>query len=92
MAVWLSDKMTFPVLLRSSSIAGMLMFFGACVLVALWGFLTSSYVLFYYHFNQPVFAFLVTVGLLGAIGFLRGMLDAWVYRKILARKVKKQTL
>jgi len=33
----------------------------------------------------------VTVGLLGTIGFLRGMLDAWVYRKILARKVKKQT-
>src|SRR5260221_2967314 len=60
MAVWLSDKMTFPVLLRSSAIAGMLMFFGACLLVALWGFLTSSYALFYYHFNQPVFAFLVT--------------------------------
>ncbi len=91
MAVWLSDKMTFPVLLRSSAIAGMLMFFGACLLVALWGFLTSSYALFYYHFNQPVFAFLVTVGLLGTIGFLRGMLDAWVYRRILARKVKKQT-
>ena len=91
MAVWLSDKMTFPVLLRSSAIAGMLMFFGACLLVALWGFLTSSYALFYYHFDQPVFAFLVTVGLLGTIGFLRGMLDAWVYRKILARKVKKQT-
>ncbi|HKF35384.1 MAG TPA: serine/threonine-protein kinase [Ktedonobacteraceae bacterium] len=90
MAVWLSDKMTFPVLLRSSAIAGMLMFFGASLLVALWGFLTSSYALFYYHFNQPVFAFLVIVGLLGAIGFLRGMLDAWVYRRILARKVKKQ--
>src|SRR5258707_5573872 len=86
MAVWLSTKMTFPVLLRSSAMAGMLMFFGACMLVALWGLLPSSYALFYSNFHQPILAFLVTVGLLGVIGILRGMLDAWVYHRILAKR------
>ena len=86
MAVWLSTKMTFPVLLRSSAVAGMLMFFGACLLVALWGLLPSSYTLFYSNFHQPILAFLVTVGLLGVIGVLRGMLDAWVYHRILAKR------
>ena len=86
MAVWLSTKMTFPVLLRSSAMAGMLMFFGACLLVALWGLLPSSYALFYSNFHQPILAFLVTAGLLGVIGILRGMLDAWVYHRILAKR------
>ena len=86
MAVWLSQKMTFPVLLRSSAVAGMLMFFGAFLLVALWGLLTSSYTLFYFHFSQPELAFLVSAGLLGVIGMLRGMLDAWVYRRIISRR------
>src|SRR5260370_10856888 len=91
MAVSRSDTMTVPVLLRSSASAGMLMFLGACLLVALWRFLTSSYALFYYHFNHPLFSSLFTPALLATIAFLRGMLDAWVYRRILARKVKKQT-
>ena len=37
MAVWLSEKMTFPVLLRSSAIAGMFMFIGAFLLASLVG-------------------------------------------------------
>jgi hypothetical protein len=82
MAVWLSEKMTFPVLLRSSAIAGMFMFVGAYVLVALWSFLPSSYVPFYAHFNQRLIAFLITVVLLALIGFLRAMLDAYVYHRI----------
>src|SRR6266496_1390957 len=47
MAVWLSEKMTFPVLLRSSAMAGMFMFIGAYLLAALWGLLPSSYIPFY---------------------------------------------
>jgi len=86
MAVWLSKKMTFPVLLRSSAIAGMLMFIGASLLVALWGLLPSSYALFYDHFSQAGLAFLVILGLLGVIGILRGMLDAWVYHRIIMRR------
>jgi hypothetical protein len=86
MAVWLSEKMTFPVLLRSSAIAGMLMFIGAFLLAALWGFLPSSYTLFYAQFNPALLAFLVILGLLAVVGILRGMLDAWVYHRILLKR------
>ncbi len=86
MAVWLSGKMTFPVLLRSSAMAGMFMFIGAFLLAALWGLLLSSYAFFYTHFKPSVLAFLVILGLLAVIGSLRGMLDAYVYHRILLRR------
>jgi protein kinase-like protein len=86
MAVWLSKQMTFPVLLRTSAMAGMLMFIGAFLLAALWGLLPSSYPLFYAHFRPFLLAFLVILGLLAVIGILRGMLDAWVYRRIIIRR------
>jgi serine/threonine protein kinase len=86
MAVWLSGKMTFPVLLRSSAMAGMFMFIGAFLLAALWGLLPSSYALFYAHFRPGVLVFLVLLGLLAVIGNLRGMLDAYVYHRILIRR------
>jgi len=86
MAVWLSEKMTFPVLLRSSAIAGMFMFIGAYVLVALWSFLPSSYVPFYAHFKPPLLAFLITLALLALVGSLRAMLDAYVYHRILLKR------
>jgi len=86
MAVWLSDKMTFPVLLRSSAIAGMFMFVGAYLLATLWGLLPSSYVQFYAHFRPPMLAFLVTLALLAIIGILRAMLDAYVYHRILLKR------
>jgi serine/threonine protein kinase len=86
MAVWLSEKMTFPVLLRSSAIAGMFMLIGAFLLAALWGILTSSYTLFYTHFRPPLLALLIILALLAVVGFLRGMLDAWVYHKILLKR------
>jgi protein kinase-like protein len=90
MAVWLSGKMTFPVLLRSSAMAGMFMFIGAFLLAALWGLLPSSYALFYAHFKPPVLAFLVILGLLAVVGILRGMLDAWVYHRIILRRTNKK--
>ena len=86
MAVWLSEKMTFPVLLRSSAMAGMFMFIGALLLAALWGLLPSSYTLYYAHFRPPLLAFLVILGLLAVVGILRGMLDAWVYHRILLKR------
>jgi hypothetical protein len=86
MAVWLSEKMTFPVLLRSSAIAGMFMFVGAYLLVSLWSLLPSSYVPFYAHFRPPLLAFLVTLALLALVGVLRAMLDAYVYHRILLKR------
>jgi hypothetical protein len=86
MAVWLSEKMTFPVLLRSSAIAGMFMFVGAFLLVALWSLLPSSYIPFYAHFRPPMFAFLITLALLAIVGILRAMLDAYVYHRILLKR------
>ncbi len=89
MAVWLSEKMTFPVLLRSSAIAGMFMFVGAYLLVALWSLLPSSYIPFYAHFRPPILAFLITLALLAIIGMLRAMLDAYVYHRILLKRKAK---
>ena len=86
MAVWLSEKMTFPVLLRSSAIAGMFMFVGAYLLVTLWSLLPSSYVPFYAHFRPSLLAFLITLALLALVGILRAVLDAYVYHRILLKR------
>lgn len=86
MAVWLSEKMTFPVLLRSSAIAGMFMFVAAYLLAALWALLPSSYVPFYAHFRPELLAFLITLALLALVGILRSMLDAYVYHRILLKE------
>lgn len=82
MAVKLSQKMTFAVLLRTSAIAGMLMFLSAYLLVILWDLLPASHALFFHNFAQSIPALLLGAGLLGLIGILRGMLDAWVYKQI----------
>ncbi|TMD50723.1 MAG: hypothetical protein E6I93_11680, partial [Chloroflexi bacterium] len=88
LAVWLSHKMTFPMLLRSSALAGLLMFVGAVVLASLWSGLTASHTLLFNSFSQPGLAFFVGLCTLGLIGALRGMLDAWVYRRIISRRIK----
>ncbi len=85
MAVWLSKKMSFAELSRSSAVAGMLMFFGAFLLIALWSLLPSNNFLFFYKFDQPWIAYLLMAALLGLIGLLRGMLDAWVYQRVTRR-------
>ena len=86
MAVWLSEKMTFPVLLRSSAIAGMFMLIAAYLLATLWSLLPSSFVPFYAHFRSPMLAFLVVLALLAVVGSLRAMLDAYVYHRILLKR------
>jgi serine/threonine protein kinase len=85
MAVWLSKKMSFAELSRSSAVAGMLMFVGAFLLIALWSLLPSNNFLFFYKFDQPWIAYLLTAALLSLIGLLRGMLDAWVYQRVRRR-------
>ena len=86
MAVRLSQRMTFAVLLRSSAVAGMLMFLGAFLLVMLWELLPSSHALFFHDFAQPWLALVLIAGLLGLLGSLRGMLDAWVYKQITRKR------
>ncbi len=88
MAVWLSHKMSFPVLVRTSGIAGLLMFLAAYLLVVLIGVLSSGQALFSNSFSpQTLPVALVILGaLLGLIGLLRGMLDAWIYHRFMMRR------
>ncbi len=86
LAVWLSQKMTFPTLVRSSALAGLLLFVVAFLLVVVWSLLTANHLLFFDQFKQSGLAFLVGVELLGLLGALRAMLDAWVYRRLLRRR------
>lgn len=88
MAVWLSHKMSFPVLVRTSGIAGLLMFLIAYLLVVFIGVLSSGQALFSESFSpQALPVALVILGaLLGLVGLLRGMLDAWVYHRFIMRR------
>jgi serine/threonine protein kinase len=90
MAVWLSQKMSFPILVRTSAIAGFFMFVAAYVLVILIGLLASgSFFIISDFAAYPQFLplVLILVGvLLGLIGLLRGMLDAWVYHRVMMRR------
>jgi serine/threonine protein kinase len=86
LAVWLSRKMTFPMLLRNSAIAGMFMFAAAYLLALFWSALTSNHTLFFEAFKQAGLAFLIGGCALALLGALRGMLDVWVYQRIMKRK------
>ena len=87
MAVWLSHRMSFPILVRTSGIAGLLMFLFAYLLVLLIGVLSSGQPLFSSSFSQAVLplALVILGALLGLIGLLRGMLDAWIYHRFMLR-------
>lgn len=86
MAVWLSQKMSFPILIRTSAIAGLLMFLASYILVVLLGLLAGQ--IFATSFSQQtqIIAILILGGLLGLIGLLRGQLDAWVYHRVMLRR------
>jgi hypothetical protein len=83
MAVWLSQRMSYPVLVRTSAISGILMFLAAYIVVVSLGLLIPG---FYMSFTQAGLALLVMGALLGQIGALRGMLDAWIYHRIIMRR------
>ena len=88
LAVWQARRNTirFAALLRGSAIAGMLLTTGAFLFVAILGMVfsgpTSS---FLSNFRQSWLALLILMGVLGLLGALRGMLDAWMYRRIRQR-------
>jgi hypothetical protein len=82
MAVWLSRKMSFSSLVRSSAVAGVLMFVGAFILAVLWGLIFSNHSQFLYNMSQSWIALVLLAGVLSLIGCLRGMFDAWVYQRL----------
>ena len=82
MAVWLSRKMSWATLTRSSAVAGVLMFAGAFILAVLWELLFSDHTAFLYSMSQSWLALLLLVFVLCVIGSLRGIFDAWVYRRL----------
>ena len=82
MAIWLSRKMSFPSLVRSSAIAGVIMFVGAFILAVLWGVIFSNHSQFLYNMSQSWIALVLLAGVLSLIGCLRGMLDAWLYQQL----------
>src|SRR5712692_2241944 len=86
LAVWFSQKMTFPTLLRNSATAGMLMFAGAYLLALFWSALTSNHNLFFEAFQQSGLALLIGGCSLALLGALRAMLDVWAYQRIVKRK------
>ncbi len=81
-AVWLSQKMSYSSLVRSSAVAGALMFVGAFILAVLWGLIFSNHTQFLYNLSQSWIALVLLVGVLGLMGSLRGMLDARLYQKL----------
>lgn len=81
-AVWLSQKMSYSSLVRSSAVAGALMFVGAFILAVLWGLIFSNHTQFLYNLSQSWIALVLLVGVLGLMGSLRGMFDAWVYQRL----------
>jgi len=86
LAIWLSQKMSFPMLVRNSAIAGMLMFAGAYLLALIWSGLTANHTLIFEAFKQAGLAFLIGGCVLALLGALRGMLDVWAYRRVMKRK------
>ncbi|HYT33531.1 MAG TPA: serine/threonine-protein kinase, partial [Ktedonobacteraceae bacterium] len=86
MAVWLSAKMSFATLSRSSAIAGMLMFTGAYLLAVLWEMIFSSHSAVFANLNRTWIVLLIIMIVLGLVGALRGMLDAWIFRRFLRKE------
>lgn len=87
LAVWLSRRMSFPILIRTSALAGLFMFLAAYVIVVLLGLLATGQT-FAAGLSQPLqpLAILLLGGLLGLVGLLRGLLDAWIYYRVILRK------
>ncbi len=88
LAVWLAQKMSFPMLLRNSAVAGMLMFAGAYALSLIWSVLTANHTLYFEAFRQAGLAFLIAGGALALLGALRGMLDVWAYQRMMKKKIQ----
>jgi len=77
MSVRLFASTKLPSLLRSSAMAGIVMFAGAFLLLVIWALIFSPSSL-----SKTWLALLIIAGVLCVIGALRGMLDAWIYQQI----------
>ncbi len=86
MAIWLSQNMSLTSLVRSSAIAGLLLFVASFLLVVLLSPFFSSSGLFISHLGQPMLVVLLLAAFLGLAGSLRAMLDAWVFWKVVRRR------
>ncbi|HEY0757148.1 MAG TPA: serine/threonine-protein kinase [Ktedonobacteraceae bacterium] len=86
MAVWLSRKMSFPILIRTSAIAGLFMFLTAYILVVFFGLLTGKLFAGSFAVTTQALAVIITGVLFAVIGLLRGQLDAWIYHRVLLRR------
>jgi len=82
----LQQERSFPSLMRSSALAGLFLFVAAFLLTVAWSLPASNHILIFYHFSQPGIALLVGAILLGLIGILRGILDAWIYQRITRKR------
>jgi hypothetical protein len=86
-----SRKMSPASLVRTSAIAGLLMFCAAFLPAAAWGLAFARDHWFFAPFNPPWLALLLWMGLLGLIGLLRGLLDASLYLRIRGRSGAEQS-
>ena len=91
LAVWQAkrDNFHFPSLLRGSALAGMFMSTGAFLFVAILELVFASRTpSLFNNLSQSWLMLLILMGLLGLLGAVRGMFDAWIYRQ-LRRRGKK---
>jgi serine/threonine protein kinase len=91
MAVWQAkrDNFHFPSLLRGSGLAGMFMSAAAFLFVAILGLIFPSRTpSLFSNLSQSWLVLLILMGLFGLLGAVRGMLDAWIYRRIRGRGKK----
>jgi serine/threonine protein kinase len=88
MAVWLSHRVSFPILARTSALAGLFMCLVAYFLVIIASWLINRQTLFTGNFDLQLLVpgMIIMGALLGLVGLLRGMLDAWVYHRIIMRR------
>jgi serine/threonine protein kinase len=92
MAAWLSRKMSFPILIRTSAIAGLFMFLAAYTLIIVPWLASGQHPLDWnqsFTQQQQILPLVIIGACLGLIGLLRGMLDAWVYYWVTMRRKPK---
>jgi hypothetical protein len=85
LAVRLLQPINAPSFLRSSALAGMLMFAAAFILAYGWSIATSSHMLFIDQLKFSGLAFAVGLLALSLVGAMRGMLDVHLYWKLTRR-------
>jgi tRNA A-37 threonylcarbamoyl transferase component Bud32 len=89
LAIRLYRNMRFPDLLRSSAIAGMLMFTGASLLVVTWALFFPGANHSQLKSGELAAALLIIIGIFAVLGAMRAMLDSWIYQRVRTRRGQK---